>query len=217
MREVSQSQTAEIDWIRVSVCSEQRENDERGDKIICFSIDIEIEREHASVRYGNRFEISFEGTKSPIIDPRRARTKRTTKEYAGKARARRTEPPTTHTTPKRTFGGKRNAHNKEYPMSESETLKCALVSSQGTGGGGDGLGGDAGGGNGEGGGNGGGNGGGDGSDGDDMIDGSRALQRDVFSRALRQEREETVQPKRFRVKKKSRRNTKKKRTRDKRQ
>ena len=77
-------------------------------------------------------------------------------------------------------------------MSESETLKCALVSSQGTGGGGDGLGGDAGGGNGEGGGNGGGNGGGDGSD---MIDDrSRALQRDVFSRALR---EETVQPKRF--------------------
>ena len=48
--------------------------------------------------------------------------------------------------------------------------------------------GDAGGGNGEGGGNGGGNGGGDGSDGDDMIDALEALQRDVFSRALRQER-----------------------------
>ena len=76
-------------------------------------------------------------------------------------------------------------------MSESETLKCALVSSQGTGGGGDGLGGGAGGGNGEGGGNGGGNGEG-GGDGSDMIDDrSRALQRDVFSRALR---EETVQP-----------------------
>ena len=52
----------------------------------------------------------------------------------------------------------------------------------------------AGGGNGEGGGNGGGNGEG-GGDGSDMIDDrSRALQRDVFSRALR---EETVQPKRF--------------------
>ena len=112
MREVSQSQTAEIDWVRVSVCSEQRENDKRGDIIICFSIDIEIEREHASVRYGNRFEISFEGTESPI-DPRCARTKRTTKENAGKTRARRTEPPTTNKTPKRTFGGKRNAHNKE--------------------------------------------------------------------------------------------------------
>ena len=80
-------------------------------------------------------------------------------------------------------------------MSESETLKCALVSSQGTGGGGDGLGGGAGGGNGEGGGNGGGNGEEGGGDGSDMIDDrSRALQRDVFSRALR---EETVQPKRF--------------------
>ena len=78
-------------------------------------------------------------------------------------------------------------------MSESETLKCALVSTQGTGGGGDGLGGGAGGGNGEGGGNGGGNGGGDGSDADAMIDRSRALQRGVFSRPLAQEREETVQ------------------------
>ena len=156
---------------------------------------ISREREREHVRYGNRFEISFEGTKSPIIDPWRVRTKRTTIENAGEARERDGQNLQRHTQPsKRTFGGKRNAHNKEYPMSESETLKCALVSSQGTGGGGDGLGGGAGGGNGEGGGNGGGNGEG-GGDGSDMIDDrSRALQRDVFSRALR---EETVQPKRF--------------------